>query len=118
MVKKKSETANLEKSLWKVKGNPCEKSKGNPCEKSKGNLCNRKQYKEINRARWAAVSLKMRRSKFRLMMSDFDLFVWMLMVLLIDADDGLSKGRGHNFQHLGRGTGQVRQVELQVLGQN
>ena len=47
-------------------------------------------------------------------------FVWMALVMrmlvLIDAD-GLTKGRGLNFQHLGRGAGQVWQVELQVLCQ-
>ena len=53
-------------------------------------------------------------------------FVWMALVkylcglrmlVLIDVD-GLTKGRGLNFQHLGRGAGQVWQVELQVLRQN
>ena len=40
------------------------------------------------------------------------------MVVVVDSDDSLSKGRGHNFQHLGRCAGQVRQVELQVLRQD
>ena len=56
------------------------------------------------------------------MLSDVDaeaLFVWMvLMLLMLNNSEQLVKGRGLNIQHLGRGTGQVRQVELQVLRQN
>ena len=53
------------------------------------------------------------------MLSDVDagaLFVWMiLMLLMLINSEQLAKGRGHSIQHLGRGAGQVRQVELQVL---
>ena len=53
------------------------------------------------------------------MLSDVDagaLFVWMvLMILMLITSEQLATGRGHDIQHLGRGTGQVRQVELQVL---
>ena len=56
------------------------------------------------------------------MLSDIDagaLFVWMiLMLLMLINSEQLAKGRGHSIQHLGRGAGQVRQVELQVLRQN
>ena len=44
------------------------------------------------------------------------LFVSMvLMLLMLISSEQLEKGRGHSIQHLGRGAGQVRQVELQVL---
>ena len=47
------------------------------------------------------------------------LFVWMVLVLLmLISSEQLAKGRGHSVQHLGRGAGQVWQVELQVLRQD
>ena len=40
------------------------------------------------------------------------------MLLMLISSEQLAKGRGHSVQHLGRGAGQVRQVELQVLRQD
>ena len=96
------------KSIWKVEGKSLQPRARQGDQPGKMGCC------------FSNVKVKVQVDGVRSWCS-FALCGWMpfviliLMLMLVDADLLPEEGRGHNFQHLGRCTGQVRQVELQVL---